>query len=293
MVWMFGTLQLRLCRSSVRFLFSEIYIPSNPNPKVARIFIGGYKTGAAHHLARSACACQFWVRSQTRIAVWLAQRPHHLVTPIITCSKMNSVPVCPTCMGHLGETTERHGSFSWAVVWRCDTCNVQFHCCDRSCGPQTRQIKAFASRDQLVRHHRRNHKQRHLNTDVAFVDTYSDAHHPVNALNDDASPGYYCIPTKAFEIFRVHLPTQCFFDDLQTHLFSLAVEGLVARSCFLDGRIRQPETTGISNTDLTLFFRIARLVFQIGPKQQHLLGRVLAGFETRYPPHHSNGSNEL
>jgi hypothetical protein len=143
-----------------------------------------------------------------------------------------------------------------------------------------------------VCHHRRNHKQRRLNTDVAFVDTYSDAHHPVNALNDDASPGY-CIPTTAFEIFRVHLPTQRFFDDLQTHSFGVAVEGLVARSCFLDGRIRQPETTGISNTDLTLFFRIARLVFQIGPKQQHLLGGVLAGFETRYPPHHSNGSNEL
>jgi hypothetical protein len=143
-----------------------------------------------------------------------------------------------------------------------------------------------------VRHHRHNHKQRRLATDVVFVDTYSDAHHPVDALNVDASPSYF-IPTKAFEIFRVHLPTKHFFDYLQTHSFGMAVEGLVAQSCFLDCRIRQPETTGISNTDHTLFFCITRLVFQIGPKQQHLLGGVLAGFEMRYPPHHSDGSNEL
>jgi hypothetical protein len=99
-----------------------------------------------------------------------------------------------------------------------------------------------------VRHHRRNHKQRRLNTDVDFVDPDSNALYPVTARHVDTTHSSL-IPTKAFEIFRVHLPTQRFFDDLQTHSFGVAVEGLVVRSCFLDGRIRPLEHTGIRNTD--------------------------------------------
>ncbi len=67
---------------------------------------------------------------------------------------MNPVPSCTTCMGHLCETIQRHGSFPWAVVWKCPICDVQFYCCYRSCGPKTRQITPFVLDGQLVLHHR-------------------------------------------------------------------------------------------------------------------------------------------
>ena len=61
------------------------------------------------------------------------------------------------------------------------------------------------------------------------------------------------------------------------------MEGLVARSCYLNSKMCNLSITCISNTDLILYFRIARLVFQLGPKHQQLLAGVLSGFETRYP----------
>ena len=191
---------------------------------------------------------------------------------------MNLVPVCTMCMGRLCETTQRHGSFAWAVAWRCATCHVHFYCCDRTCGPKTRQITAFASHDQLVRHHRRQHKRR-LVSDDAEVDLGDDL------LDVPESPrGSIPFPMDAFNMFGAHAPAKRFFDDLQARSFGAAVQGLVARSCFSDARVLDLADTGISVADLTLFFRIARLVFQLGPKHQHLLAGVLAGFETRHPP---------
>ena len=161
---------------------------------------------------------------------------------------MNLVPVCTMCMGRLCETTQRHGSFAWAVAWRCATCHVHFYCCDRTCGPKTRQITAFASHDQLVRHHRRQHKRR-LVSDDAEVDFGDDL------LDVPESPrGSIPFPMDAFNMFGAHAPAKRFFDDLQARSFGAAVQGLVARSCFSDARVLDPADTGISVADLTLFF---------------------------------------
>ena len=84
-------------------------------------------------------------------------------------------------------------------------------------------------------------------------------------------------------MFQVHPPTKRFFDDLHHHSFGVALQGLVARSCYLDARISTTADLCISITDLILFFRIARLVFKLGRTHQNLLGGVLSGFETRYP----------
>jgi hypothetical protein len=62
---------------------------------------------------------------------------------------------------------------------------------------------------------------------------------------------------------------------------------LVARSCYLDARICTTTNTDITIDDVILFFRIARLVFQLGPNHQKLLGGVLSGFETRVLPANS------
>jgi hypothetical protein len=182
-------------------------------------------------------------------------------------------------MGQLLETSQRHGSFPWAVVWTCPLCDVQFYCCDRTCGPKTRQRSPFVLHDQLVRHHRRNHNFKKSRVSVDTDDSFGtvDDDHDIN----DAPR--FPIPKDAFEIFRVHLPTKRFFDDLQHHSFDVAVQGLVARSCYLDASICDPAMLDMSVTDRTLFFRIARLVFQLGPKHQHLLGGVLTGFEMRHP----------
>jgi hypothetical protein len=52
----------------------------------------------------------------------------------------------------------------------------------------------------------------------------------------------------------------------------MAVQNLVARSCFFYSRICNEANASIRVTDLALFLRIALLVFQLGPKHQHLLG---------------------
>jgi hypothetical protein len=197
---------------------------------------------------------------------------------------MDPVPRCPACMGRLCDTTQRHGLFAWAVAWRCPTCDAIFHCCDRTCDPKTQQITAFTKHSSLIRHHRRKHKP--------ASDMASDDADAGGAFFDDPQPSdeldrtrltCYPIPSEAFDIFLVHLPTKRFFDDLQHHSFAEAVQGMVARSCYLDARMRTAADHCISVTDLTLYLRIARLVFQLGPKHQHLLGGVLSGFETRYP----------
>jgi hypothetical protein len=187
-------------------------------------------------------------------------------------------------MGCLCETPRRHGSFTWAVVWHCATCNVNFYCCDRTCGPKNQRISAFALHGQLVRHHRDHHKKRRLASEIELSDASFDDPQVSDALvADDELPG--CpIPMEAFNIFRVHPPTKLFFDVLQTQSFGVAVQSLVARSCYLDAQIGNTSTDCISVNDLILFFRIARLVFQLGPKHQHLLGGVLSGLETRNLP---------
>ena len=196
---------------------------------------------------------------------------------------MNQVPWCTNCLGQLLETPQRHGFYTWAVVWRCPACNVHFHCCDRSCGPKTRQVTAYTCRLQLVRHHRRGHMEEPRGeTPVENAwDTHDNDDLPLDELNGDQSSWSF-IPTDAFTIFQVHPPTKRFFDDLQHRSFGVAVQSMVARACYLDARISNVDNTCISTTDLILFFRIARLVFQLGPKHQNLLGGVLSGFETRY-----------
>ena len=185
-------------------------------------------------------------------------------------------------MGQLCVTSQRHAWFTWAVLWSCPTCNVHFHCCDRTCGPKTPQITAFASHDQLIRHHRRSHKKRRVQS---YVDPFDadgiDDNQCFDAVEVTDMRSYQ-IPTNAFTIFAVHSPTQQFFDDLQHHSFAVAVQGLVARSCYLNATLSNTANTNIGGTDMILFFRIARLVFQLGPKHQNLLGGLLSGFETRY-----------
>jgi hypothetical protein len=199
---------------------------------------------------------------------------------------MNRMPVCTTCMGRLCETTQRHGFFTWAVLWQCPACNVHFHCCDRTCGPRTQQITAFSSPDQLVRHHRRKHKKRRLDPDIASFSAADQDHELVDAFSPD-EPAGNAISTNAFKLFCVHLPAQRFFDDLQKCSFDVAVHSLVAGSCYLDARICTTTNTDITIDDVILFFRIARLVFQLGPNHQKLLGGVLSGFETRVLPANS------
>ena len=130
-------------------------------------------------------------------------------------------------MGCLCETAQRHGFFTWAVVWSCRTCNVNFHCCDRTCGPKNRQRTPYAAHEQLLRHHRRSHKKQRVEA-VAV-----DDHQPSDAFDADELPRY-AIPTDAFNIFLGHVPTKRFFEDVQNHSFGAAVQGLVARSCYLD-----------------------------------------------------------
>jgi hypothetical protein len=114
------------------------------------------------------------------------------------------------------------------------------------------------------------------------LSTFVDDHQPSDVFDVEEVPNCL-IPTDAFHVFHGHLPTKRFFEDLQARSFVRAVQNLVARSCFLDSRICNEANSGISVTDLMLFLRVARLVFQLGPKHQHLLGGVLSGFETRFP----------
>ena len=196
---------------------------------------------------------------------------------------MNVLPVCPTCMGRMCGTSQRHASFSWAVLWRCPICDVHFHFCDRTCGPKSSQNTAFASHDQLVRHHRRNHKKQRLELenesgDIIFADQ------PLLHTQGVEEVPRFQISVDAYPMFHLHLPTQLFFGNIRTYSFSVAVQRLVARSCYLDSHVADTSSTEISVSDLILFFRIARLVFQLGPKHQNLFGEVLSGFETRYRP---------
>jgi hypothetical protein len=196
---------------------------------------------------------------------------------------MQRIPGCPSCTGVLCETTQRHGRFPWAVLWSCPTCHGLLYCCDRSCGPKSGQVTAIVSDHQLNRHHRRFHKKPRWVSEVDYPALLEDDHLSSDALDADEPPSYP-IPTEAFHIFRVRLPTKRFFEDLQNDSLEVAVQGLVARSCYLDSRVRMPAEKGLDVADMILFFRIARLVFQLGPKHQHLLAGVLAGFETRYLP---------
>ena len=169
---------------------------------------------------------------------------------------MNPVPVCTICTRCLRDTTLRHGTFQWAVLWRCATCDVNYYCCDRSCGPKTLLITAFASHDQLVRHHRRNHKKRKVATNIDLVDTNVSDYQPDDAPVENVAPRF-SIPTDAFSLFSVHFPTKRFFEAQQNHSFGVAVQGLVARSCYLDARMRDTSNTYIGITDLILFLRTA------------------------------------
>ena len=193
---------------------------------------------------------------------------------------MALVPRCNDCQGSLDDTTRRHANYHWAVLWTCPTCDLHYYCCDRSCSPKSQQRTAFSSDEQLCRHHRRSHKpKKRLYTDV-------DDDGPFETVNDIAELPHFSHPPKdAFTVFHKQPPTKRFFVELQHHSLHVAVQGVVARSCYLDAQI-MPNTacTQISRTDVILFFRIARLVFQLGPKHQHLLGGVLSGFETRYAP---------
>jgi hypothetical protein len=135
----------------------------------------------------------------------------------------------------------------------------------------------------LARHHRRFHKRKRSVVDVEVPITFGDDHDASDAF-DGGEVSSCSIPNEAFLVFHGHSPTKRFFDDLQIRSFLTAAQNMVARSCFLDSRICNEANSGIAVKDLILFLRVARLVFQLGPKHQHLLGGVLSGFETRFPP---------
>ena len=192
---------------------------------------------------------------------------------------MNSVNGCSACMSLLQETDRRHDFYPWAVLWTCPTCTKHYHCCDRSCG--TRSVTAFASRSQLTRHHRHCHKKPRLDT---FVDHADDTHASWEPLDATDDSNLHNIPIDAFEMFANHVPTQRFFVYLQHHSLRGAVQGLVARACHQDATLTASNSPSICDDELSLFFRIARLVFKTGPYQQNLFGDVLSSFERRYPP---------
>ena len=179
---------------------------------------------------------------------------------------MFPAPLCTECSGPLDATSDRHGFFSWAILWRCGACTLDFHCCDRSCGPKNAQITPFASRDQLLRHNRRYHKKPRLTSAADPIGALVENDDPFDANDGEQGPNYQ-VPTEAFLTLQDHEPTKRFFEDLQHHSLHVALQGLVARSCYLDAKIMTKDAlTQISVGDLTLFFRIARLVFQLGPK---------------------------
>ena len=139
-----------------------------------------------------------------------------------------AIPQCTSCMRRLSETTQRHETYPWAVLWTCGACNEHFYCCDRSCCPATSQVTSFSSKTQLTRHHRSKHKRQRLAADVelgTFVDIFVDNHQPSDAIDVSTGPNGF-IPTDAFDVFHGHSPTKRFFDDLQTRSFELAVQNM-------------------------------------------------------------------
>jgi hypothetical protein len=101
---------------------------------------------------------------------------------------------------------------------------------------------------------------------------------------DDNNVSHHIIPIDVFGIFDIHPPTKRFFEDLQQHSFEVAVQGLVARSCYQDPSIDDTTYQRIHQDEVALFFRIAPLVFKTGPQQQHLLAGGLSGFEMLHSP---------
>ena len=127
------------------------YFTSNLIPKVARSFIGAPSESVTrtHHR----CSASHRRPNHYHHTLFLdCHEPPSQVTYYHFSTAMNPIPSCTTCMGQLCETSQRHGSFPWAVVWTCLICDVQFYCCDRTCGPKTRQRTPFVLHDQLVRH---------------------------------------------------------------------------------------------------------------------------------------------
>jgi hypothetical protein len=187
---------------------------------------------------------------------------------------------CDACMCLLQKTDRRHNAFAWAVLWICPICEKHFYCCDdsRCC---TRSVIALSSRQQITRHNYNWHKKTRLHQIVDPLPA-TDSNDVIIDMADDSVLGRLPIPTNALGVFAVHPPTKRFFEDLQQHSFSFAVKGLVARCCYQDAKAKNFTYPPISDDDVALFFRIARLVFKTGAQHQHLLGAVLAGFEMRF-----------
>jgi hypothetical protein len=198
---------------------------------------------------------------------------------------MNQVFGCPGCLGLLRATDQRHVHFAWAVLWTCPTCNQDFHCCDSTCGAAF--TRAFGTRLQLARHHRRNHKKQRVDMPMELGPGLAEHDDDITFMSDDnnthdTNDNCHRVPIDVLACFDGHPPTRQFFDDLGNHSVKWAVQCLVARACYQDANIDYSTYPRILDNEVALFFRIARLVFATGAKQQHLLGGVLSGLEMRY-----------
>ena len=189
---------------------------------------------------------------------------------------MSHVRGCTACFGLLQFTDNRHDDYPWANLWTCPTCVKRFYCCDNSCGSQT--VAAYGTPAQLKRHNYRFHKKPRLAASVDADDITDTACDPPD---DDQVP-LHIIPNDAFRIFTSNPSTQRFFADIRSFSFHVAVQGLVARACYQDASLHAAAYPPLSEEDIALFVRIAKLVFQTGSKQQHLLAEVLTGFEKRF-----------
>jgi hypothetical protein len=148
---------------------------------------------------------------------------------------MELVHSCDECMALLQETNCRHDSFAWAVLCTCPDCDKRFYCCDGTCG--VRQARhPFTTRLQLARHNKRGHigdRDKRRRVDAGQDLCLAPDDNPTTWESTvDNSLCLHAIPTDMFGMLAPHPPTMQFFSDLQNHSFRVAVQGLVARSCY-------------------------------------------------------------
>ena len=159
---------------------------------------------------------------------------------------------CAVCSSQLLETNHRHHHFAWALRLMCPTCNTHVHCCDNTCG--SRASNTYGTHDQLRRHNNRCHKRPRL----ALLDAPDDCGdtEPAWEPGDVERPICHPIPLEPFGIFHDAPATQLFFEDLRTHLFGVAVQRLVARSCYQDASPTAMTQPQIPDDEISLFFTL-------------------------------------
>ena len=135
---------------------------------------------------------------------------------------------CAVCSSQLLETDHRHHHFAWAVLWMCPTCKTNVHRCDNTCG--YRSVITYATHEQLRRHNNKSHKRPRL----ALLEAPDDCSDTAPAWEpcDVERPICHPIPLEPSGMFQDAPATLHFFEDLGTYSFGVAVQHLVARSCY-------------------------------------------------------------